>query len=91
MKRFQVLAAVAMLTFAGAAMADDKAKEDQASPDKKVCRSERATGSLTRVTRVCMTQAEWDKLRERTNSEMGRMDASNSRFSSQATPGARPN
>ncbi len=30
--------------------------------EKKVCRSEKVTGSLTKVRRTCMTQAQWDKL-----------------------------
>lgn len=33
---------------------------NEAAAPKKVCRSERLTGSLTRVRRVCQTQAEWD-------------------------------
>ena len=32
--------------------------------EKKVCKSEKVTGSLTRVRRTCMTQSEWDRLAE---------------------------
>ena len=46
----------------------------QASPDpataatdeKKICRTEKMTGSLTRVRRVCLTATEWDDLRRNT-------------------------
>lgn len=31
----------------------------EAEPEKKICRTERMTGSRTRVTRICRTQAEW--------------------------------
>ena len=41
---------------------------DAADPadEKKVCRTERATGSLTRRTRVCMTAAQWREVNART-------------------------
>ena len=38
----------------------------EAEPERKVCRTERATGSLTRRTRVCMTAAQWRELHDRT-------------------------
>lgn len=34
--------------------------------EKKICRTERATGSLTRRTRVCMTAAQWREINSRT-------------------------
>ena len=34
--------------------------------EKKICRSEKMTGSLTRVRRICLTAKEWDDLRLRT-------------------------
>lgn len=34
--------------------------------EKKICRTERMTGSLTRSTRTCMTKAEWARLAENT-------------------------
>ena len=45
---------------ANAAEAADPADE------KKVCRTERATGSLTRRTRVCMTAAQWREINSKT-------------------------
>jgi len=40
--------------------------EASAADEKKVCRTERATGSLTRRTRVCMTAAQWRDLNSKT-------------------------
>jgi hypothetical protein len=34
--------------------------------EKKICRSEKMTGSLTRVRRICLTAQEWDDLRHKT-------------------------
>jgi len=43
------------------------APKDAAPPkEKKICHSEPITGSLTRVNRICLTAAEWDKLSEET-------------------------
>ena len=46
-----------------------------AAPDeeKKICRTERATGSLTRRTRVCLTQAQWREIHDRTRRGVGEM------------------
>ena len=38
----------------------------QADDNKKICRTEKATGSLTRRTRVCMTAAQWRDVNTRT-------------------------
>lgn len=35
-----------------------------AAQEKKICRTERMTGSLTRVRRTCLTRAQWDRLAE---------------------------
>ena len=34
--------------------------------EKKICQTQRITGSLTRVRRICLTAKEWDDLRLRT-------------------------
>ena len=39
---------------------------EQQDDSKKICRTERATGSLTRRTRVCMTAAQWRDLNTKT-------------------------
>lgn len=33
--------------------------------EKKICRTEKATGSLTRRTRICLTQAQWREIQDR--------------------------
>ena len=43
------------------------AQEAQQPPkEKKICRSERMTGSLTRSTRICLTAAQWKEVNDRT-------------------------
>ena len=37
---------------------------EEAKPEKKVCKTEKITGSLTRVRRTCMTQRDWDRFAE---------------------------
>ena len=43
--------------------------------EKKVCRTERATGSLTRRTRVCMTAAQWREVNDRTKKGVDEMNS----------------
>ena len=67
MKYFIVPAAFAALsTGAMAAAPEQPASAAPARAEKKICRSERATGSLTRRTRICLTAAEWQELNNRT-------------------------
>ncbi len=59
-----VLIAGALLAtsgFAGAANDEQEPKKE-----KKICRTEKATGSLTRRTRICLTAEEWRELNART-------------------------
>jgi len=53
--------------------ADDGA---EAQEEKKVCRTERATGSLTRRTRVCMTAAQWREINSKTYKGVTEMQGS---------------
>lgn len=46
---------------------DTKAAKD---PNKKICRTERVTGSLLQTNRICMTRAEWDELEVRTRKDI---------------------
>ncbi len=65
-------------TFAQAEQAPPARAAEAPAPDKKICRTERMTGSLTRSTRTCMTQAQWDQLADETNktvSDLSRADA----------------
>ena len=45
-----------------------EAASEEAAPqeERKVCRTEKATGSLTRRTRVCLTAAQWREVNART-------------------------
>ena len=38
--------------------------------EKKICQTERLTGSLTRTRRICMTRDEWDQLRRDTKQDI---------------------
>ena len=54
------------------------AADDGTEPqeEKKICRTERATGSLTRRTRVCMTAAQWREINARTYKGVSEMQGS---------------
>lgn len=78
MNKTCLLALLVLVSATGVSAADkdkDKDKNDsstasssdqQAAPkkDKLICRTNRATGSLLRVNRVCHTQAEWTQIAE---------------------------
>lgn len=54
--------AIALAMIAVPATAQEAAQEapaDTAKQEKKICRSEKMTGSLTRRSRICLTAAEW--------------------------------
>jgi hypothetical protein len=44
--------------------------------ERKVCRTEKATGSLTRRNRICMTAAQWREIHDRTRRGVGEMQGS---------------
>ena len=64
MKSIFVVAALAMAVTGVAATAQEA--EPDSSQEKKICRTSKMTGSLTRRTRICMTDAEWRELANRT-------------------------
>ncbi|MBO9574618.1 MAG: hypothetical protein J7494_02665 [Sphingobium sp.] len=68
---------LALTVSAQAAYADDNAKAENAEPakEKKICKTERMTGSRTRVTRICMTSEQWDKLAEATAKSVNDINA----------------
>jgi len=68
MKILCIAASALVMTATGALAAGPQAEqpEQPAKQEKKVCKSEKVTGSLTRVRRTCMTQAQWDRLAEGT-------------------------
>ena len=50
----------------------------QAVPEeqRKICRTERATGSLTRRNRICLTAAQWREVQDRTRRGVGELQGS---------------
>ena len=56
-----VMATIGMAAHAQESPAEPQA-ERQAKQEKRICRTEKATGSLTRRTRLCLTQAQWQEL-----------------------------
>ena len=65
---FRLFGAAILLMSAGAiaASAQEQPAESEAKEEKKICRVDKATGSLTRRTRVCMTRAQWQEFHNRT-------------------------
>jgi hypothetical protein len=61
-----------------AAPADTNAAQEE----KKICRTEKATGSLTRRNRICLTQAQWREVHDRTRRGVGELQGSASGASS---------
>ena len=60
MTKSVVLALAALISATAAGAAQPAAQEPQ--PEKKICKTERVTGSRTRTQRICMTEAEWRQL-----------------------------
>jgi hypothetical protein len=71
MKKTLALALFALVTATAAQAGDDPAPEAPAS-EKKICRTEQMTGSRTRRTRICMTEAQWHELSSRSQQNLDR-------------------
>jgi hypothetical protein len=82
MKTFIVAAALTVGLTGAAASAQGTqqagAAQEEAKEEKKICRTDRATGSLTRRTRVCMTAEEWRELNTRTYRGVSQMQGESS-------------
>jgi hypothetical protein len=81
MKHSIALTALAMAFMGTAASAQDAQPSQQQQPqqnEKKICRTDRMTGSLTRRTRICMTATQWRELSIRTNKGVGEMQGQGS-------------
>jgi transposase-like protein len=78
MKLTGVLAAAFLVATSGlSAAAPPLANSDaQARQEKKICRTEKATGSLTRRTRICLTEVQWRELNARTRRGVDEMNGS---------------
>jgi hypothetical protein len=72
-----VAATVLVLGGIGVSGATAAAPGTQEEPqrEKKICRTEKATGSLTRRTRICMTEAQWRELNARTRRGVDEMNS----------------
>ena len=66
-------AALAVALTSVAASAEDA---EPAEKEKKVCRTEKMTGSLTRRSRICMTETQWRELNNRTRKGLDEMGQS---------------
>jgi hypothetical protein len=64
--RSVAVAVLLVLSATASAQGLPAAPEAAGIEEKKICRSEKLTGSLTRVRRVCLTASEWDDLRRNT-------------------------
>lgn len=61
-----LVVAAGVLAAAPAEQPAQQSAQQATQPEKKICRTERATGSLTRRTRICLTAAQWREVNNRT-------------------------
>lgn len=70
MKKSLALALAALVVAPALHAAEPEAQQAQSQTppqeEKKICRTNRATGSLTRVNRICLTAAQWREVNSRT-------------------------
>lgn len=74
MKKHFMLTLLALTAATGVSATENEGQQP-AKKEKMICKSEKVTGSRTKVRRTCMTQAQWDQLAESTKKgldEMGR-------------------
>jgi len=74
MKIILVVAAIALAATTVAASAQDPQPEPPS--ERKICRTAKMTGSLTRRTRICLTEGQWRELNDRTRRGVGDMQNS---------------
>jgi len=82
MRKVYLASAALLLMAAGAISAQEVqvgSGDDAAAQEKKICRSQRMTGSLTRTTRICLTKAQWDELNTRTRKSVDDISRGGSR------------
>ena len=70
MKKTLWLALIALLSTTAATAAAPAPQA--ADAEKKICKTERVTGSRTRTQRICLTAAEWQQLSARTKQNVDR-------------------
>jgi hypothetical protein len=60
MKLLWMVAGLALATSGVVSAKDNDDEEEVAAQDKVICKTKKVTGSRTKVSRTCMTKAEWD-------------------------------
>lgn len=73
-----VEAAAAAEQAASAAPSATTGAAEAPKEERKICRTEKATGSLTRRNRICMTAAQWREIYDNTRRGVGEMQGSGS-------------
>jgi predicted secreted protein len=72
-RKLMMAAGLAALAAAGPALAGDEDAAEKPKKEKKICRTESVTGSLARKRRICMTEAEWKEVNDRTRKDVDDM------------------
>ena len=68
--RYLLAATVAFASLSAPVLAGDDDKGEQKQKEQKICKKERSTGSLTRVTKICLTREEWRELNSKTKDQI---------------------
>ena len=70
MKLSYLFAATLAFAVAAPAMSAESAPKPAPEKEKKICRTELATGSRVRKHRVCLTEAQWRELNSQTKKQI---------------------
>lgn len=84
--KLTLAAGLAALGTAGPLSAESTSAEVKAAKEKEVCRTQTATGSLTRKRRICMTQEQWDELAAQTKKGLDEFSSRASRSPAACDP-----
>ena len=74
MKLAAVLAVSLLAITTATAAAEEQAPVDK--KDKVVCRTDKMTGSRTKIRRTCMTRAQWDEVERKTKKGLDEFNSS---------------
>jgi hypothetical protein len=75
MKLVTIAASILVAATGISALAQEQ-PADAAKTEKKICRTEKMTGSLTRRSRICLTEAQWRELRNRNKNGVDELQGS---------------
>ena len=73
--KISIVAAAALIAVTGVAASAQDVQEES-SEERKICRTSKMTGSLTRRSRICLTEAQWRELASRTRKGLEEMGQS---------------